>query len=158
MEDKKQFKFMDHPWVSFWVLLILIIVSMLLSGIVIFGLIGLSQDNQYSQFTVALLGHFLMIFFIVPFVLRLPKGKRTFVEYLDDIRLLNIRSFTKLILITLTCYIILILCQSLGSVVYRLMEGKAISGDFVRSIFNIKGELPPSVSLLRTIKNISITT
>jgi membrane protease YdiL (CAAX protease family) len=155
MQSRKNFKFVDHPWISFWILLILIIISILLSAIFIFGLIRLPPNNPLSQFTQSLFGHLLLVFLFIPFILRLPKGKRTFKEYLDDIRLTRISPFFQLILIAISCYIILMLCQSLGSFVFRLLEGKAITGEFIRSVFNIKGELPPeSLSLLISLPSI----
>jgi membrane protease YdiL (CAAX protease family) len=149
MEDKKRFNFTEHPWISFWTLIILVIISTIFSAIVLFGFLGLPQNNPYTQFLQSLTGHFIMIFLIVPYILRLPYGKRTFWEYLKDIRLLQVQPFSQLILITVSCYIILMLCQSLGSIVYRLFEGNAINGEFFRNIFNIKRELPPhSFSIL----------
>jgi membrane protease YdiL (CAAX protease family) len=155
MESRKKFKFIDHPWITFWALLILIIISILLSAIFINELTQLPPNDPFSQLARSLVGHLLMVFLFIPFILRLPKGKRTFKEYLNDIRLTNVRPFLRLILIAISCFVILILCQSLGVFVFRLTEGKAITGEFIRNAFNITRELPPqSWSLLFSFPSI----
>lgn len=137
------FKFVDHLWISFLVFLIFIILSIVLSGIIIFGFVRLPQDAPFSQFTNQLLGHLLMVFVFVPFILRLPKGKKPFKEYLDDIKLTKTKPFLRLLSIAVSCYIILILCQVLGSFVFRFFEGKTITGEFIYSVFDISNNLPP---------------
>src|SRR5210317_1928560 len=114
MESKKKFKFIDHPWITFWAILILIIISIMLSGAIFYGLIRLPQDDPYSQFAQSLVGHLLMIFLFIPFILRLPKGKRKFKEYIDDIGLTKISPFFRLIILAFSCYIILVFFQFLG--------------------------------------------
>ena len=86
MENKKLFRFVDHPWISFWTIIILVIVSMIFSAIIYFGFMKLPQNDPHSQFIQSITGHFLMIFLIIPFLLKLPKGKRTFIEYIEDIK------------------------------------------------------------------------
>ena len=76
--NRTGFRFVDHPWISFPVFLVFIILSMVLSGIFIFGFLKFSQDAPFSQFVQSSLGHVLMLFVFVPFVLRLPKGKTTY--------------------------------------------------------------------------------
>jgi membrane protease YdiL (CAAX protease family) len=152
MESRKKFKFIDHPWIAFWSLLVLIIISIIIAEILIFGLIELPENNPFSQLTQSLVGHLLMVFLFIPFILRLPKGKRTFKEYLDDIRLTRINPFFQLILLALSCYIILAFCQSLGVFVFRLTQAKAITGEFIRDVFDIRRELPPkSYNLLLSL-------
>jgi len=150
--NRTGFRFVDHPWISFPVFLVFIILSMVLSGIFIFGFLKFSQDAPFSQFVQSSLGHVLMLFVFVPFVLRLPKGKTTYREYLDDIRLTKIQPFFRLLFIAISCYIILLFCQVLGSFIFRLSEGKAITLEFIRSVLDITNELPPrSWSLLTSL-------
>jgi len=150
--NKIAFKFVDHPWISFSAFLAFIIFSMVLSGTIILGLLKLPQDAPFSQFVQPLLGHVLMLFVFVPFVLRLPKGKTTYREYLDDIRLTKIQPFFRLLFIAVSCCIILMFCQVLGTLVFRLSEGKDITLEFIRSVLDITNELPPrSWSLLTSL-------
>jgi len=96
--------------------------------------------------------HILTIFILVPFVLRLPKGKRTYVQYLDDIGLSRMQPFSKLMLLAISCYLILALSQIAASLVYRLFEGLPVTWDFICRVINFSGDLPPySPSLLISI-------
>ena len=113
--NRTGFRFVDHPWISFSAFLAFIILSMVLSGIIIFGFLKLPQDAPFSQFAQSLLGHVLMLFVFVHFVLRLPKGKTTYRGYLDDIRLTKIQPFFRLLFIAISCYIILMFCQVLAA-------------------------------------------
>jgi len=82
-------------------------------------------------------------------VLGLPEGRKPLGRYLGDIKLLNFRPFGRLVALAVTCYIILMLCQALGSIVYRLSEGGALTGRFIGSVFDLSRDLPPrSASLL----------
>jgi membrane protease YdiL (CAAX protease family) len=129
--------------------------SIILSGIVTFGLIGLPDDSPTVQFARGMSYHILTAFILAPFVLRLPKGKRTFGQYLDDIRLSRMQPFVRLVLLALSCYVILALSQVAASFVYRLFEGQPINGSFVRQVFDLSGDLPPgSPSLLISIPSI----
>ncbi len=76
-----EMKCIDH--VIFWG------ISQILSVIFVFGLLKLPQDAPFSQFAQSSLGHALMLFVFVPFVLRLPKGKTTYREYLAPLNRVN---------------------------------------------------------------------
>ncbi|MFC2133656.1 lysostaphin resistance A-like protein [Bacteroidota bacterium] len=148
----KNFKFIDHPQITLWVILISIVVSIVISEIFLGGMLGLSGNDPYSNFLRSLSAHLILVFLIIPFLLGLPKGNRNFKTYLDDIRLTNTGQFTRLLLIALSSYLILVLCQSLGSIVYRFLEGEPVNLNFIISVINIKGDLPPeSLSLLTSL-------
>jgi hypothetical protein len=126
-----------------------------ISGTVIFGLLGLPGTSPTVQFVQGMSYHVLTVFILVPFVLRLPKGKRTFRQYLDDIGLTRIQPFVRLLLLALSCYVILALSQAAASFVYRLSEGLPINGSFIRQVFDLSGDLPPrSLSLLISFPSI----
>jgi membrane protease YdiL (CAAX protease family) len=89
-----------------------------------------------------------LAYVVVPFFLRIPLGRRTFREYLDDIRLTRTRPLVPLLVLTLSCLLVLILCQGTGSLVYRLTEGKPVTWEFVRRVFDLTAALPPRSRLL----------
>jgi hypothetical protein len=79
MTKKSRFQFSEHPWISLLIIILLLIVLVILSNIIRLGeIIGLGD---------LLNSYILLIFVIVPFVLDLPKGKRSYKEFLSDIRL-----------------------------------------------------------------------
>jgi membrane protease YdiL (CAAX protease family) len=142
--DKRRFRLYEHVWWALLVVVVATIFAQLLSGIVVFGLIGLSDSLPSAQFAQPLLGHLLLGFVLVPFVLHLPRGKRTFRQYLDDIGLTRVQPFLRLVLLALSCYAILALSQAAASFVYRLFEeGRPITWNFVRQVFDLSGDLPP---------------
>jgi membrane protease YdiL (CAAX protease family) len=93
----------------------------------------------------------IIAYLFVPYFLRIPNGKRTFREYLSDIGLTRIQPFSRLFILTISCLLILILCQGSGSLVYRLTEGKPLTFDFIRKVFDLSLALPPKSILLFTV-------
>jgi membrane protease YdiL (CAAX protease family) len=154
-KERRGFRLHEHPWLSLLAVVATSIFSMFLSGSVIFGLIGLPDDAPTVQFAQAMSYHVLTAFILAPFVLRLPKGKRTFERYLDDIGLSRVQPLLRLVLLALSCSIILALSQAAASFVYRIFEGQPIDGRFVRQVFDLSGDLPPgSPTLLVSIPSI----
>lgn len=138
-----KFHLYEHPWLSLLAVLVASIFTIFLSGTVIFGLIGLPDNASGVQFAHAMFYHVLTVFLLVPFVLRLPKGKRTFRQYLDDIGLSRMQPFVPLVLLGLSCYAILALSQVAASFLYRLFEGLPTDWGFVRQVFDLSRDLPP---------------
>jgi membrane protease YdiL (CAAX protease family) len=154
-QTKRKFRLYEHPWLSLLAVIVASVFSMYLSGTVIFGLIGLPDDSPTVQFAQAISYHILTAFILAPFVLHLPKGKRTFRQYLGDIGLSTVQPFMRLVLLGLSCSIILALSQAGASFVYRIFEGQPISGSFVQQVFDLSGDLPPgSPTLLLSIPSI----
>jgi membrane protease YdiL (CAAX protease family) len=152
---KNKFRLHEHPWLSLLAVILTTVFSIFLSGIFIFGWIGLPNDSSSVQCIQGISYHILTGFILAPFVLRLPKGKRTFRRYLDDIGLSRLRPFLQLVLLALSCYLILALSQAAASFTYRLFEGQPINWWFVRQVFDLSGDLPPgSASLLISIPSI----
>jgi membrane protease YdiL (CAAX protease family) len=119
------------------------------------GWMGLPDNSPKVKFAVDLSFHILTVFIFAPFVLHLPKGKRTYRQYLDDIGLSKMQPFVRLVLLGLSCYVILALSQVAASFVYRLFEGLPITWSFVRQVLDLSRDLPPeSSSLLISIPSI----
>jgi len=142
--EKRRFQLCEHPWLSLLAVMVTWVFSIVLSGILFLGLVGLSGDSPAVQFAQMMTYHILTVFILVPFVLHLPKGKRTFRQYLDDIGLSRVHLFIRLVLLGLSCYAILALSQVAASFVYRLSEGLPINGVFIRQVFDPSRDLPPS--------------
>ncbi len=146
--EKKKFQLYQHPWLSLLAVMATSIFSIVLVGIAYYGLAGRPGTSPYAQFAQMMTYHILTVFILVPFVLHLPKGKRTFRQYLDDIGLSRVHPFIRLVLLGLSCYIILALSQVAASVIYRLSEGLPINGGFIRQVFDFSRDLPPGSSSL----------
>jgi membrane protease YdiL (CAAX protease family) len=149
--EKRKFRLYEHPWLSLLVFIVTGVFSMGLTGTVIFGLIGLSGSSLTGSLAQECSFKILSSFILAPFVLRLPKGKRTYRQFLDDIGFTRVKPFFRLVLLALSCYIILALSQVATSLVYRLSEGQPITWNFIRQVLDLSGDLPPSPSLLFSI-------
>ncbi len=151
-QTKQKFHLYQRPWLAMVALIVVTMLSILLIGILIYGILGLPDYKPMVQFAQGISYHFLIIFILIPLLLKLPKGKRTYKQYLDDIGLSRMQPFFALILLALSSYLILALSQVGGSLVYRILEGYPVNWIFLRSLFDISGDLPPtSASLLVSI-------
>ncbi|MCU0522669.1 MAG: CPBP family intramembrane metalloprotease, partial [Anaerolineae bacterium] len=140
---RKRFALREHPWLSLWAVMIATVTSLALSGALIYGMLGLSDAKPLPQFLQPMLFHVLTGFIIAPFIIRLPKGKRTYRQYLDDIGLGGGQPWLRLIALGVTCSLILALSQAAASVIYRLTEGLPLNGAFLRRVFDLSSDLPP---------------
>jgi membrane protease YdiL (CAAX protease family) len=138
-----RFQLAAHPWLALLVLLMAIPIGQVLAGALVIGLLKRPRDAPMTQTLVALLAHIAVLFVLVPFVLGLPGGTRSFGAYVDQIRLSRVQPFLRLLLLGLSCYLILALCQVCGTLVYRVLEGKAVTWAFVRGVLDVSGQLPP---------------
>jgi len=149
--DTRRSRLAQHPWRALLLMLAIQPVCYALVGLVLYGVLRLPRDlssmESFSTITLFTVGG-LLAYVVVPFVLRIPRGRRTFREYLDDIRLTRTRPFVPLLALTLSCDLVLILCQGTGSLVYRLTEGKPLTWDFIGRVFDLSLALPPQSMLL----------
>jgi len=149
--EREETRLLRRPWRAFLLVLALHGAGFALVGVVLYRLLRLPQDLSNIEawptavhFTLAgLLGYVL-----VPWLLRLPNGARGFRKYLDDIRLTRMEPFLPLLLLTVSCVLILMVCQGSGSIVYRLSEGEPVTWEFVGQVFNLRSVLPPQSALL----------
>lgn len=152
--EKRKFQLHEHPWLSLLMVVVTTVVSIILANKMVLG-IGLSLSSPIGQFANGMIYQILTVLVFVPFVLHLPKGRRTFRQYLDVIGLSRIQPFFRLVLLALSCYFILALSQVAASFVYRFSEGLPIDGSFIRQVFDLSRDLPPgSPSLLVSIPSI----
>jgi membrane protease YdiL (CAAX protease family) len=125
----ESFHWTDHPWLS----LLLITVT---TGVGAFGnipLVNIGFDVVAAKTVTTLLGCFI----IVPFFLHLPKGSRSFISYLQDIRLHSGRPLLLVVGLTLSCYMIKAGSQILGTIVYRMSLGLPVTFTFLQYVMDI---------------------
>jgi hypothetical protein len=100
--EKKEFHLYEHPWLSFLAFMVATVSSMALTGNGIFGWVGLSGSSLAGQFAQESSFKILSCFLLVPFILRPPKGKKTYRQFLDDIGLSRMQPFIRLMLLGLS--------------------------------------------------------
>jgi membrane protease YdiL (CAAX protease family) len=139
---KSGFQFAEHPWISLLATLMAVITVFLL--VVVLGtLAGIPGDSPYRLLLLPTLSHLIVLFLIVPFGLRLPYGKRSLREYLDDIRLSNVNPFFPLFVLGVSCALFLLMSSTLTSIAYRLAEGLPTTRSFLCELINLAANLPP---------------
>jgi membrane protease YdiL (CAAX protease family) len=148
---EKRSRFAGHPWRSLLAILGIQGICYTLAGFILFH--NSPKDVNHTEgFQPLLLSVTTLIAYVLsPFFLGIPKGKRSFLEYLDDIRLTKMRPFFRLLVLTISCDLILILCQGTGSIVYRLTEGNPVTLEFVARVFDLSRALPPKSMLVFTM-------
>ena len=140
------FQLEQHPWLSALTVILAEAIALIFFSVVVVGLFKQPWDAPLTGFIVTLLGHVTVLFILIPFVLNLPGGTRSFSDYIAAIRLSHLQPFLRLLLLGLSCYLILALCQASGVLIFRAFEGKPVTVEFVRKVFDLSGELPPKSS------------
>ena len=152
VQSKKNFQLHEHPWLALMASVVTTVLTIGLTNMVIFIWIGLPGSSLAGSLAQECSFKIISSFIIAPFILLLPKGKRTYGQFMDDIGLTRVRPFFRLVLLALSCYLILALSQVAASFVYRLFEGKPVTWGFVRMVFALSRNLAPnSASLLFSI-------
>ena len=140
-----------RPWRTLLIMLAAQGALFYLAGAILRAVFGLPMNMSETQSLSAVLSLSLagfLAYLITPHLLRVPHGKRSFRDYLSDIRLTSFRPAFRLSVLTASCVLVLVLCQGGGSVVYRLTEGKPLTSEFLSGVFDLAQALPPRSLLL----------
>jgi membrane protease YdiL (CAAX protease family) len=139
-----RYQLKDHPWIALIIVLLTLVFFLVALSIVMFGIIKLNPDDSINQTLPAAFSNLILLFFVIPLLFKLPRGNGELKHYLDDIGLLKLKPFLKLLLIGLTCYLIFLISQAAGTIIFRLSEGYPISREFIGEMFRFSGEFPPN--------------
>jgi membrane protease YdiL (CAAX protease family) len=140
---KSAFSLSGKPWLFTFLFMLSWVVCNILIAIALTLIFQLESITQLPPPWTTVLTHILTIFVVAPFVLGFPKRGQTYGDYLSEIRLTRIEPLLGLILLGLSCYLILVLSQAAGVLVYRLTQSLPVDGNFIRSSFMLANELPP---------------
>lgn len=139
-----KYQLKDHPWIALIVVLITLIFTLAASSIVLFEILNLNSEDSINQVLPATISNLLLLFAIIPLLYKLPSGNGKLKHYLGDIGLLKLKPFLKLIIIGLTCYLIFLISQVAGTIIFRASRGNPVNMEFVREIFRFSSEFPPN--------------
>jgi len=141
-QGKIRICFSDHPWISLaalWIVSLLVLILFVIAT----NQVGVPEDAPSRPLIAPTPAYILVLFIIVPFVLRLPNGKTTFRQYLDDIRLSHIHPFIPLLILGISSSLIMLLVLSGSSLVFRLTQGLQLNPAFLGRVINLRANLPP---------------
>jgi len=150
MNNTVEAKKMDHsrrlyqrPGLAILIVLILYLMTVAISEFSVRSLVG----NSEGAGVLVKFGIFsLLVFIIIPLLLKLPRGNVSFSEYLEVIGLRTRIPIGRILLLALSCYFIFAVIQLCGSLVYYSMHpGKYVfdlsrhsllgSGSIISGIF-----------------------
>jgi len=142
----KDFQLSEHPWISAIVLSLLIVVSAVLTVLLRRLLLPIPQSTfsyQFWSMIIDLGSLFVTLFFWMPFVFRLPNGKRSIRGFLDDIGLSRIQPVKRTLLLFLSCYLLTMGSLILGSYLYNHFVLQWSFSLFTKRLFDLSRILPP---------------
>ena len=138
-----KYQLKDHPWIALIVVLITLVFTLTASSVVLFEILKMNPEEPINQILPATIANLLLLFFITPLLFKLPRGNSKLKHYLDDIGLLKLKPFLKLMLIGLTCYMIFFISQAAGTIIFRVSQGYPVNMEFIREVFRFSSEFPP---------------
>jgi membrane protease YdiL (CAAX protease family) len=128
--EKGKYSFQEHPWVTLFSLTFLFLI-----------MLSVGSNLGLGRLTFVF-ATFVVYFVLVPFFFHVPKGKTGYMQYLRDIRIANVRPMGRLLLLVITSWGILALCQGLGTIIYRASLGYSVSFNWIRlNVFNLSPDL-----------------
>jgi membrane protease YdiL (CAAX protease family) len=140
--QKRKFQFMDHPWI-YQLVSVLVFILLFMLVIVFVNLTGIPSREPYRSLVVAGLPQALSLFILAPFVYQVPAGKRSYKEYLRDIRLTQLKPFLPLFILGLSCAVFWLFTSGLCTILYRYFQGLPVTWGFIKSVYNLRISLPP---------------
>jgi membrane protease YdiL (CAAX protease family) len=142
-KTKSNYRFSDHPWVSYFYQSVLLILAILITATISSSL-GVPQDAPWRHLIIPTIPHLLILFVIAPYVLKIPNEGRSFAQYLRDIRLTNIQPLFPLLLMGISCTLTMLLSIFGTSILYRISLGGSLNGVFLRNLVQkLNRDLPP---------------
>lgn len=138
-----KYQLKDHPLIALLLIIITFVFTVAVTSIVLFEVLNLSSEDSINQILPVTISNLLLLFVIIPLVYKLPNGNGKMRKYLDDIGLLKLKPFLKLILIGVTCYLIFLISQAAGTIIFRVSQGNPVNMEFIREIFRFSNEFPP---------------
>jgi membrane protease YdiL (CAAX protease family) len=139
-----KFQLKEHPWIALILVLITFVFVLNITSIILFEVLRLNTEDSIIQTLPAAITNFILLFIIIPFLYKLPRGNNKIMLYLNDIGLLRIQPFFKLLLLGLSCYLVFLFFQVAGSIIYHLSQGETVNAQFIQSLFKFSNEFPPN--------------
>jgi membrane protease YdiL (CAAX protease family) len=140
---KTGFSLVGHPWLFLLVYVIVLLAGSVLITNVLAYAVKLPRDAPTFPFWLNVLNNLMSVFIVVPFVLGFPGRSHSYTDFLSEIRLTQWQPALKLILLGISCWLIMGICQVSATLIYRLSHGGAVDLAFLRSAFPLGSEFPP---------------
>lgn len=101
------------------------------------------KEARTTGFWVTAISWALLLFVVVPFILKFHDRSRPYTAYLSEIRLTHLKPVLKLIILGISCYFFFALSDVAATLIYRISLGLEINQAFFQNSFPIASEFPP---------------
>lgn len=137
-----KFQFADHPWI-YQLVSVLVLIILFIPIIILANLIGIPDQAPYRPLIIAGIPQALFLFVLAPFVFHVPAGKQSYLEYLREIRLIQLKPFLSLLILGISCSAIWLFSSGLCTILYRFYQGLPLTWRFIKNVYDLKTSLPP---------------
>jgi membrane protease YdiL (CAAX protease family) len=141
--QKRKFQFKDHPWI-YHLVSVLVFIVLLILVLNVVNLIGIPSQSPYRSLVIAGLPQAMSFFILAPFVFHVPAGKRSYQEFLRDIRLIQLRPFFQLFILGLSCAGLWLFTSGLCTILYRSFQDLPVTWGFIKGVYDLRTNLPPT--------------
>jgi membrane protease YdiL (CAAX protease family) len=138
------FSLVKHPWLFLLVYILATILSSVTVSVFLIGILKLSGDEPITDLWVMMIVHCFMVFVLVPFVIGMRDRSQPYKTYLSEIRVTNWKPVLQLLILGVSSYLFFALSQVIATLIFRLSQGLAINGAFLRGSFPFASEFPPN--------------
>ena len=139
--QERKFQFRDHPWI-YQLVSVLVFIVLVILVLIFVNLIGIPSQAPYRSLIVAGLPQALALFTLAPFVFHVPAGKRSYKEYLRDIRLTQLKPFIPLLVLGVSCAALWLFTSGLCTILYRYIQDLPVTWHFIKGVYNLRTSLP----------------
>ena len=139
---ERKFQFRDHPWI-YQLVCVLVFIVLIILVLIFANLIGIPSQAPYRSLVVAGIPQALSLFILAPYVFHVPAGKRSYIEYLSDIRLTQLKPFLSLLILGVSCAGLWLFTSGLCTILYRYFQDLPVTWRFIKGVFNLRTSLPP---------------
>jgi membrane protease YdiL (CAAX protease family) len=138
----KNYRLRDHISASIIIVILLYLITVIISESVI-RIINI--DSELLNLFLKIIFYSFLCFIIIPIWLNLPRGHKTYGEYLKDIRIANYEPPIRIILLIFASYCIIMVSQLIGSYLYYLHNPGEYIFDISRHSLFDSGQIIASV-------------
>jgi len=139
-----KYQLKDHPWMALFVVLFSFVFLINACSIILFEILQLNPQDRITGILPSTISNLLLILIITPLLFKIPGGSSNLKHYFNDIGLLRVTPFYKLLAIGVSCYLIFLLSQAIGTIIYGLSQDESINLYFLSELFRFSDEFPPN--------------
>lgn len=132
------------PWLFMLLFLIAFIICQVLVIMLLVVAFQMPMEERTTRFWVTVLSWALLLFIVVPYLLKFHDRLCPYTAYLSEIRLTHLKPVLKLVILGISCYIFVAVSDVAATLIYRISQGLEINQAFIKTAFPLTSEFPPN--------------